>query len=92
MVNKTLLDKIKILEQKLIDKPKSTTPVLTPDISTENDYVTLAKSIVSDMRVLASSSEPNELKIRAIIRSIAKIKNYINFDDNQDNDEKMEKT
>ena len=92
MVNKTLLDRIKILEQKLRNKPKPTTPVLTPDSSTENDYVTLAKSIVSDMRVLASSSEPNELKIKAIIQSIAKTKNYINLDDNQDNDEKWGNT
>ena len=84
MVNKTLLDRIKILEQKLRDKPKPTTPVLTPDSSSENDYVSLAKQIVRDMHVLASSSEPNENKIQAIIQSIAKIKNYINLDDNQD--------
>jgi hypothetical protein len=72
MVNKTLLDRIKILEQKLRDKPKPTTPVLTPDSSNENDYVSLAKSIVSNMRVLASSSEPNELKIKAIISEYSK--------------------
>ena len=72
-VNRTLLDRIKILEEKLKNEPKPTTPVLTPDNTTGNDYVSLAKQIVRDMRVLASSSEPNELKIKAIIQSIAKI-------------------
>ena len=55
------------------------------------DYVSLAKQIVRDMRILVSDPGPNDIKIKAIIQSIAKIKIYINLDDDADNDEKMER-
>jgi hypothetical protein len=42
------------------------------------------------MRVLGSSEQPNQVKIKAILKSIATIKGYINLDDNPDNDQEME--
>ena len=93
MVNKTLLDRIKILEDKL-NNQKPTTPVLTPNSTTENqplDFVSLSKELVRDTRVLVSSEQPNQVKIKAILKSIATIKGYINLDDNPENDQEMEK-
>ena len=90
MVNKTLLERIKILEDKLKNQIK---PILTPNSSSENqpvDYVRMSKEIVNEMIVLADNSNVTLIyKEQQIISNIIEIKRYINLDDNSENDQRM---
>ena len=101
MANKTLLERIKILEDKLKNQikpiqpvpPVGTPPILKPNSSSENqpvDYVRMSKDILDEMTVLADNENVTLIyKEQQIISNIMEIKRYINLDDNPENDEEM---
>ena len=101
MANKTLLERIKILEDKLKNQikpiqpvpPVGTPPILKPNSSSENqpvDYVRMSKDILNEMTVLADNENVTLIyKEQQIISNIMEIKRYINLDDNPENDEQM---
>jgi hypothetical protein len=93
MANKTLLERIKILEDKLKNQIKPTPPILKPNSSSENqpvDYVRMSKDILNEMTVLADNENVTLIyKEQQIISNIMEIKRYINLDDNPENDEQM---
>jgi len=93
MANKTLLERIKILEDKLKNQIKPTPPILKPNSSSENqpvDYVRMSKDILNEMTVLADNENVTLIyKEQQIISNIMEIKRYISLDDNPENDEQM---
>jgi hypothetical protein len=90
-VNKSLLDKIKLLEEKLKNVVVPTTPVVPtiPVVPGPVDYVSLSKFLVFEVDKMIKEQAPTEVINQTIVDSIKKIKNYINLEDDPAKDEQM---
>jgi hypothetical protein len=90
-VNKSLLDKIKLLEEKLKNIVVPTTPVVPtiPVVPGPVDYVSLSKFLAFEVDKMINEGAPPEVINQTIVNSIKKIKNYINLEDDPAKDEQM---
>jgi len=88
-VNKTLLDKIKLLEDKLKNKPVVPVAPTIPVVPGPVDYVSLSKFLAFEVDKMINEGAPPEVINQTIVNSIKKIKNYINLEDDPAKDEQM---